>query len=53
MAHEHAARAALSESSRATLLTLKLPVLSVPRLFTPEFGRAAIEAVAASLEARK
>lgn len=52
LANEHLARAALSLSSRQKLETLKLPVLIVPRLFLPEFGRAAIEAVAAHLEAR-
>ena len=53
LAHVHTARATLSETSRQKLATLKLPVRVVPRLFLPEFGRAAIESIAATLEGRK
>ena len=53
LAHEHTARAALSETSRQKLATLGLPVRLVQKLFLPEFGRAAIESIATSLEGRK
>ncbi len=46
VARAHEVRADLSESSRARLGTLGLPVLLVPRLFLPAFGRPAVEEVA-------
>lgn len=45
----HQARARLSSTSRATLERLKLPLIPVPRVFAPEFGRAAIERIASML----
>ncbi len=53
LASTHLARAALCESSKQRLETLKLPVKVVPKLFLPDFGRAAIESIAATLEGRK
>jgi anion-transporting ArsA/GET3 family ATPase len=46
VAAQHAARAHLSAASKERLETLGLRVLTVPRMFTPEFGRQAIEQVA-------
>ncbi|MBI5482681.1 MAG: ArsA family ATPase [Deltaproteobacteria bacterium] len=46
VARAHEVRADLSEASRVRLLTLGLPVLLVPRLFLPAFGRGAVEEVA-------
>jgi anion-transporting ArsA/GET3 family ATPase len=43
LARVHQARAHLSVSAATRLNTLKLPVAIVPRLFTPTFGRTAIE----------
>lgn len=48
----HLARAKLTQTSQQTLAKLGLPVVRVPRLFTPEFGRAAIEQVVAALGGR-
>lgn len=45
----HQARATLSQTSRQTLEKLKLPVITVPRIFEPEFGRAAIERIVSHL----
>ncbi|MCA3014845.1 MAG: ArsA family ATPase [Myxococcaceae bacterium] len=45
----HEARAALSATSARSLSTLGLPVIEVPRLFVDEFGRGAIEQIAALL----
>lgn len=47
----HQARAKLSQASKATLGKLGLPVVTVPRIFTPDFGRAAIEQVVRELGA--
>jgi anion-transporting ArsA/GET3 family ATPase len=47
--HAHRARAALSAASLVRLKTLGLEVLTVPRLFTPEFGRAAVDQIAQRL----
>lgn len=47
--HAHHARAALSNTSRATLERLGLPIVPVPRIFVSEFGRAAIERVSTLL----
>lgn len=52
VAHEHIARATLCATSLATLSTLGLPVRTVPKLFLPEFGRAAVETIAAGFEGR-
>ncbi len=41
----HELRASLSVSCEKTLATLGLPVVTVPRIFIDEFGRAAIEQV--------
>lgn len=41
----HRVRAKLSQSSKETLGKLGLPVVTVPRIFVPEFGRGAIEQV--------
>lgn len=46
VAAQHTARAKLSVASLEKLRTLGLPVIPVPRMFTPEFGRHAIEQVA-------
>lgn len=45
----HQARTRLSMTSLDTLSTLGLPVFTVPRIFTDDFGRSALEAVAAHL----
>jgi anion-transporting ArsA/GET3 family ATPase len=45
----HEVRAALSVSCQKTLSTLGLPVVPVPRIFTDEFGRGALEQVASHL----
>lgn len=47
--HGHQGRAKLSQASRATLSKLGLPVVTVPRIFSPDFGRAAIEQVVRAL----
>lgn len=47
--HTHRSRATLSATSLQKLETLKLPILTVTRMFTPDFGRAAIDQVAALL----
>lgn len=51
VARVHEVRAAMSEDARQRLGTLGLPVVTVPRLYLPEFGRAAIEDVARRLDA--
>ncbi|MFO0594216.1 MAG: ArsA family ATPase [Myxococcaceae bacterium] len=50
--HVHVARAALSATSRERLAALGLPVLTVPRLFVPEFGRHAVEHIASLFRRR-
>lgn len=45
----HQARAALSTSSEQTLGRLGLPIVTVPRIFTPDFDRAAVEKITALL----
>lgn len=45
----HQLRASLTERSKATLATLGLPIVTVPRVFGGEFGRQAIEQVAQHL----
>ena len=52
VAHAHEARAKLSQVSEERLATLGVPLLSVPRLFLPEFGRAAVEQILPALEKR-
>ncbi len=49
-ARHHMARAELSAASMERLKTLGLRVVTVPRMFTPEFGRQAVEQVAARLK---
>jgi anion-transporting ArsA/GET3 family ATPase len=46
----HEVRAALSQKSQRTLATLGLPVVAVPRIFTDDFSRAALEVVAGHLQ---
>lgn len=53
VAATHEARAKLSVASEERLKTLGLPVVIVPRLFLPEFGRAAVEQVALRLAGKK
>lgn len=54
VARAHDVRAALSRACLDKLATeLKLPVLTLPRMFTPEFGRAAIEQIAGRLAVKK
>lgn len=43
----HRLRSEMSRESRARLATLGLPVVCVPRLYTEEFGRNAVEQIAA------
>ena len=50
VARAHRVRAELSQSSLEKLKTLGLQVLTVPRMFEGEFGRPAIEAIAARLK---
>jgi anion-transporting ArsA/GET3 family ATPase len=45
----HSARARLSQTSKETLAKLALPVVTVPRIFVPDFGRAAIEQIVKEL----
>ncbi len=45
----HHARAALSSTSHQTLSRLGLPIVPVPRIFAPDFGRAAVEKIAGLL----
>ncbi len=47
--HAHRGRVKLSQTSKATLAKLGLPVVTVPRIFTPDFGRASIEQVVREL----
>lgn len=49
VARAHEVRAALSGAAKERLASLQLPVLIVPRLYLPEFGKAAIEDVARRL----
>lgn len=49
LARHHLARSALSQACLVKLQTLGLPVVTVPRLFVDDFGRQAIEQVAAQL----
>lgn len=49
-ARHHMARAELSATSLERLKSLGLQVITVPRMFTPEFGRQAVEQVAARLK---
>ena len=51
LAHVHQSRARLSMSAAQRLSTLKLPLTIVARLFTPTFGRAAVEEVSRLMEA--
>jgi anion-transporting ArsA/GET3 family ATPase len=53
VARHHEARATLSASSLTRLQTLGLRVITVPRLFTAEFSRHAVEQVAAQLRGAK
>ncbi|MBL8922212.1 MAG: ArsA family ATPase [Myxococcaceae bacterium] len=46
----HAARVGLSLASKETLSRLGLPVVTVPRIFVNDFGRAAIEQIVKELE---
>lgn len=45
----HHGRAVLSATSQQTLSRLGLPIVPVPRIFTPDFGRAAVEKIAVLL----
>ncbi|MEW5738377.1 MAG: ArsA family ATPase [Myxococcota bacterium] len=49
VARSHEVRAQLSHTAKERLATLGLPVLTVPRLYLPEFGKAAIEDIAKRL----
>lgn len=53
VARHHKARSDLSATCLTRLQTLGLPVVTVPRLFVPDFGRQAVEQVAARLAAKK
>lgn len=46
VARVHEARAARSAESRQRLATLRLPILTVPRLYAQSFGRGAVESIA-------
>lgn len=46
----HSVRARLSQTSKETLGKLGLPVVTVPRIFVPDFGRAAIEQIVKELD---
>ncbi|MDP2139777.1 MAG: ATPase, partial [Gammaproteobacteria bacterium] len=50
VARHHAVRAELSASSFTRLQALRLPVVTVPRLFFPDFGRQAVEQIAQHLK---
>jgi anion-transporting ArsA/GET3 family ATPase len=50
VARAHAVRAAMSATAAARLTALGLPLVTVPRLYRPEFARAAIEDVARRLD---
>ncbi len=52
-AQGHRLRALQSAESLARLQTLKHPVLSVPRVYLPEFGRKAIEEIAHQLSSAR
>lgn len=49
LARSHEARAQLSRSSEERLAAIDAPIITIPRLFLPEFGRAAVEQIAARL----
>jgi anion-transporting ArsA/GET3 family ATPase len=49
VARIHEVRAAMSLASAERLAALKLPVLTVPRLYLPEFGKGAIAEIASHL----
>lgn len=49
LVRSHRHRAQMSQDSLEKLRTLRLPIVTVPRLFAEEFGRHAIEQVAARL----
>jgi anion-transporting ArsA/GET3 family ATPase len=46
VAQAHRARVALTEQSLHRLEGLGLPMITLPRIFTPQFGRAAVEQIA-------
>lgn len=50
VARVHEVRAAMSQDAAERLATLGVPLLTIPRLYLPEFGRAAIEDVAKRLD---
>ncbi|MDP1822613.1 MAG: ArsA family ATPase [Archangium sp.] len=50
VARHHSVRAELSASSFTRLQALRLPVVTVPRLFFPDFGRQAVEQIALHLD---
>lgn len=50
VARAHEIRAALALEAKERLSTLGLPLITVPRLYLPEFGKAAVEEVARRLK---
>lgn len=50
VARVHEVRAEMSHAAAARLSTLGVPLLTVPRLYLPEFGKTAIEDIARRLE---
>ena len=49
VARAHEVRAAMSKAAFERLASLQLPIAKVPRLYLPEFGRAAVEDIAKRL----